>query len=107
MVGFVIPLLPRFLLRLPPAGPLRSTGITPLHRYYGPIRQALAFTALRLSARAATLLPWIFSTGRGALPCFHPRPCACAAVLYPAGRCSRRSLSRAPAVFTVIVAARH
>ena len=77
MVGFVIPLLPRFLLRLPPAGPLCSAGVTPLRRYYGPIRQALAFAALRLSARAATLLPRVFSTGRGALPCFHPWPWAC------------------------------
>ena len=27
-----------------PVGPLRSTGITPLHRYYGPIRHPLAST---------------------------------------------------------------
>jgi hypothetical protein len=51
---------------------LRSAGVTPLPRSYGPIRQALAFTALRLPARATTLLPWAFSTGRGALPCFLP-----------------------------------
>src|SRR6185437_15018975 len=99
MVGFLIPLLPHFLLRMPPAGPLRSAGVAPLRRYYGPVRQALAFAALRLSARAATLLPWGFSTGRGALPCFHPWPCARAAALCPAGWRSRRSVSRAPAVF--------
>ena len=28
------------------AGPLRSTDITPLHRYYGPIRHPLAFGRL-------------------------------------------------------------
>jgi len=48
MVGFVIPLLPRFVRGVPSAGPLRSAGVTPPHRYYGPIRQALAFTGLRL-----------------------------------------------------------
>lgn len=42
---------------------LRFTGIAPLHRYYGPIRRALAFAALRLSARATTLLPRAFSAG--------------------------------------------
>ena len=25
------------------AGPLRSTGVIPLHRYYGPVRHPLAF----------------------------------------------------------------
>jgi hypothetical protein len=42
MVGFVIPLLPRLLVRMPPVGPLGSAGVTPLPRYYGPISQALA-----------------------------------------------------------------
>jgi hypothetical protein len=107
MVGFVIPLLPHFSLRMPSAGPFHSTGITPLHRYYEPVRQALAFVALRLPARATTLLPRFFSAGRGALPCFHSWPCARAAALYPAGWCPRRSFSRAPAAFAVNVAARH
>ena len=71
---------------MPPAGSLRSTGVTPLPRYYGPVRQALVFAALHLSARTATLLPRVFSAGRGALPCFHPCPCTRAAVLYPAER---------------------
>src|SRR5207245_11135119 len=92
MVGFIIPLLPRLLLRMPPVGPLRSTGVTPLPCSYGPVRQALAFAALRLSARAATLLPRVFSAGRGALPCFNPWPYARVHPHYPAGRGSRRSV---------------
>ena len=69
-VGFVIPLPPRLLLRLPPAGPLGSTGITPLPRYYGPICQALAFTALRCVFRPTrALVPAGSSTaGCGSLP---------------------------------------
>src|SRR5262249_17254538 len=57
IVGFVIPRMPRLVLRVPPAGLLRSAVITPRHRYYKPVRQALVFAALRLSARTATLLP--------------------------------------------------
>ena len=71
---------------MPPVGLLRSAGITPLLRYYKPIRRALVFAALRLSARTATLLPRVFSAGRGALPCFYPCPCVRAAALYPAER---------------------
>ena len=78
--------MPRLVRRMPPVGPLRSAGIAPLRRYYGPVRQALVFAALRLSARTATLLPRVFSAGRGALPCFHPCPCVRAAALYPAER---------------------
>ena len=97
--------MPRFVLRLPPVGPLCSAGITPLHRYYEPVRQALVFAVLRLSARTATLLPRAFSAGRGALPCFYPCPCVRAAALYPAERRARRSVSGAPAAFAVIVPA--
>lgn len=74
MVGFVIPLLPRLSRRMPPSGPLRSAGGTPRQRSSGPIRQALAFTALRVSARAVTLLPRVFSAGRAALPVFTHDP---------------------------------
>ena len=56
--------MPRFSLKVPPAGPLRSTGITPLHRYYEPIRQALTFDALRLATRAPTLLREFSSRGQ-------------------------------------------
>ena len=33
------------------AGPLRSTGVTPLPRYYGPVRHPLAFPRLRHSPK--------------------------------------------------------
>ena len=43
MVGFVTPSLPLAVgFGLPSPGPLRSTDVTPLHRYYGPIRHPLA-----------------------------------------------------------------
>lgn len=71
IVGFVIPPVPRLVLRMPPAGSLRSTGITPLRRCYGPARQALVFAARRLSARTATLLPRVLSAERGVLPHSH------------------------------------
>ena len=86
IVGFVIPRCLASCCRMPPVGLLRSAGITPLRCYYKPVRQALVFTALRLSARTTTLLPRVFSAGRGALLCFHPCPCTRAAALYPAER---------------------
>jgi len=44
MDAFIISSLPPILLEeLPTAGPLCSPGITPVHRYYGPIRHPLAF----------------------------------------------------------------
>jgi len=44
---FIISPLPPFLTeKLRAAGPLRSAGITPLHRYYGPSRHRLAFSSL-------------------------------------------------------------
>ena len=47
MGAFVISPLPPVLLEpLQTAGPLRSTGITPLLRYYGPLRHPLAFRRL-------------------------------------------------------------
>src|SRR6266436_7630490 len=42
--AFVIsPLPPMLLVPVQTAGPLRSADITPLHRYYGPVRHSLAF----------------------------------------------------------------
>ncbi len=42
--GFIIPPLPHMLTKkLCAAGSLRSTGVTPLHRYYKPSRHRLAF----------------------------------------------------------------
>ena len=91
---------------MPSAGSLCSAGITPRRRYYGPVRRALAFAVLRLSARISYLVPRDFSAGRGALPCFHPCPCARAAALYPAERRVPQIGSGAPAAFAVIVPAR-
>jgi hypothetical protein len=45
--AFVISSLPSPMLEtLQMAGPLRSTDITPLHRYYGPVRHPLIFGRL-------------------------------------------------------------
>src|SRR5229473_1316524 len=45
--AFVISSLPSPMLEtLQMAGPLRSTDITPLHRYYGPVRHPLVFGRL-------------------------------------------------------------
>ncbi|MBW1868820.1 MAG: hypothetical protein JRI73_05875 [Deltaproteobacteria bacterium] len=48
---------------MPPAGPLRSTGVTPLLSYYWPIRQALAFTRLRLFGSSGYLASVVFLHG--------------------------------------------
>ena len=45
-VFIISPLPPVLLEELRTAGPLRSTGITPLRRYYGPIRHPLVFSRL-------------------------------------------------------------
>src|SRR5258708_29562200 len=56
---FVISPVPSFLLEsLQTAGPLRSTAITPLRSYCGPLRHPLAFHRFPGSARyTASLLP--------------------------------------------------
>jgi hypothetical protein len=91
---------------MPPAGPLCSTGVTPLRRSYGPIRQALAFAALRLPARAATLLhglsPWgeePFPASTHGLVCMLPS-------FTPPGDGPRRSRSRASVAFAGFLTAR-
>ena len=94
------------LFGVPSVGPLRSAGIAPRHRYYEPFRQALAFAALRLAARAATLLPPDFSTGRGALLCFNPWPCARAVAFTPPSGVPSWSDRESPAAFANIVQAR-
>src|SRR2546426_10563618 len=40
-----------------PVGPLRSTGITPLRRYYGPLRHPLTVDPLPISGYRADLAP--------------------------------------------------
>jgi len=91
MVGFIIPPCLALVWGMPPAGPLCSPGITPVHSYYRPIRQALAFPR--------TVPPRL-----ARVPCFRgisPRdeepfpvsdswPCTRAAALHSAGGSSRR-----------------
>src|SRR5580693_6455877 len=65
---FVISPLPSLLLEpLQTAGPLRSPDITPLFRYYGPVRHPLAVP--RFPGFAGYTVPCSadFATGRGGL----------------------------------------
>ena len=68
---------------MPPVGPLCSAGITPHHRSYGPIRQALAFTVLRLVGSHGYLASVVFLRGARSpslfqpmalYACHHPQP---------------------------------
>ena len=76
---FIISSLPPILLEeLPTAGPLRSPGITPVHRYYGPIRHPLAFNPFpSVAGYRAYLSPVISPWGEEgfssclACPCHH------------------------------------
>ena len=85
MDAFIISSVPsRLKETLQTAGPPRSTGVTPLPRYYGPIRHPLAFDRLPgLAGYTIYLAPVISHPGRGGLhqllsaslsPCcrFHP-----------------------------------
>jgi len=62
------PLPPVLPVELQTAGPLRSTGVTPLRRYYGPIRHPLAVSRLP-GAAGYTAYPASadFAAGRGGL----------------------------------------
>src|SRR3954463_4515580 len=52
MDAFVISSLPAPMAEVVQmAGPLRSTDITPLHRYYGPLRHPLAFDPISRGCR--------------------------------------------------------
>src|SRR5208282_1283021 len=66
---FVIPSLPSLWSeKAPTAGPPRSTAVTPLPRYYGPILHPLAFDHLPgLAGYRIYLAPTFFSSGRGGL----------------------------------------
>ncbi len=62
------PCLPFLLESLLTAGSLRSTAITPLHSYCGPLRHPLAFHRFPgFASYAASLLPPSFMAGRGGL----------------------------------------
>src|SRR4030042_129890 len=55
---FIIPSLPPSVVEgLPTVGPLRSPGIPPVLRYYGPIRHPLAFSPFPGAAGYRTYLP--------------------------------------------------
>ena len=91
---------------MPPAGPLCSAGVTPLRRSYGPIRQALAFAALRLPARAATLLRGLSPRGEEPFPAStHGLVCMLPSFT-PPGDGPRRSRSRASVAFAGFLTAR-
>jgi len=85
MDAFIISSVPsRLKETLQTAGPPHSVGVTPLRRYYGPIRHPLAFDRLPgLAGYTTYLAPVISHPGRGGLhqilgvslsPCcrFHP-----------------------------------
>jgi len=83
---FIIPPLPPLSSKESrTAGPLRSTGVTPLPRYSGPVRHPLAFG--RLPHPAAYLASGDFSPGRGGLhQTDSTRPCRRAAAPTPPER---------------------
>jgi hypothetical protein len=83
--AFIISSLPsRLTETLQTAGPLHSADVTPLLRYYGPIRHPLAFDRFPgLAGYTVYLAPDNFSPGRGGLlqllgmslsPCCRCRP---------------------------------
>src|SRR5262249_31200506 len=84
---FIIPPLPPVLSEeLRTAGPLRSTGVTPLRRYYGPLRHPLAVGRLPGGA-GYTAYPASALSGRdeeGFSSC-SMCPCRRAAATHPAG----------------------
>ena len=69
-----------------PVGPLRSTGITPLPRYYGPIRHPLAVHPLPISGYRADLAPPLARWGEEGFSSRSTCPCHRAAALTPPER---------------------
>ena len=92
MGAFVISPLPPLLLEsLQTAGPLRSADITPLPRYYGPLRHPLVFHRFpRVSGYTASRSA-DFATGRGGFLQLLNMPLSPCCPYYPAG-VSRRCL---------------
>ncbi len=93
MGAFIISPLPPILTKeLCAAGSLGSTGVTPLHRYYGPIRHPHASAPLPgVVGYRNGLAPWISPRGvEGFSSCF-TCPCHRATVEHPAGVDSRIS----------------
>jgi hypothetical protein len=87
MGAFVISPLPPILSEaLQTAGPLRSTGVTPLRHYFGPIRRPLAFGRFPgLPGYTAYLAPPISQRDEEGLSSCLARPCHHAIDNHPAG----------------------
>ena len=68
------------------AGSLRSTGVTPLHHYFGPIRRPLAFSRFPgVPGYTAYLAPPISCRGEEGLSSCLARPCPHAVDNHPIG----------------------
>src|SRR3954447_13685372 len=104
-VFIISPLPPVLLEELRTAGLLRSTGVTPPPRYYGPIRHPLVVSRLPGGA-GYTAYPASALSGRdeeGFSSC-SMRPCCRAVANHPAGatcRVDRTATSRATFALTV------
>ena len=77
------PCLPSCRRHCEPAGPLRSTGVTPLPRYYGPIRHPLAVHPLPISGYRVDLAPPLSRWGEEGFSSCSTRPCPRAVALTP------------------------
>ena len=98
MDAFIISSLPlRIDEEIPSAGSLRSTGVTQLHSYYGPIRHPHASAPLPgVAGYRNGLPPGISPRGvEGFSSCF-TCPCHRATAVYPAGVDSRIGQIRQP-----------
>jgi hypothetical protein len=105
--AFVISSLPPMLSRkLQTAGPLRSTSVTRLHSYYGPIRHPLAFGSLPGFAGYRTYLaPTISRRGEEGFSSCSACPCHRAVASTPPKWNSRIGQNSAThAAFTLTVA---
>jgi hypothetical protein len=93
MGAFIITPLPHILTKKSrAAGSLCSTGVTPLHHYYGPSRHRLAFDRLPgVSGYTAYLFSTDFSMGRGRLLQLHSMSLSPCYPYHPAGVTSRDS----------------
>ena len=87
MDAFIIsPLHPILSEALQTAGPLRSTGVTPLHHYFGPLRRPLIFDRFPgVPGYTTYLAPMISHRDEEGLSSCLARPCHHAIDNHPAG----------------------